>query len=102
MMVALRRLAIVIIAVLFVLIAAIFAYGNQEPIDLDIGLTRFEDISLTVTLALTFVAGAAFGAFFSTLAMLKQMKERRSLKRELRRTEAELENLRSLPLPDAD
>lgn len=102
MMVAFRRLAIVIIAVLFVLIAAVFAYGNQEPIDLDIGIMRFEDISLTVTLTLTFVAGAAFGAFFSTFAMLKQVRERRSLKRELRRTEAELENLRSLPLPDAD
>ena len=102
MIVALRRFAIVAIIVIFVLIAAVFADGNREPIDLDIGFMRLEDVSLTVTLALTFVAGAVFGGLISVGAMLKHMRERRSLRRELRRTEAELQNLRSLPLPDAD
>ena len=102
MRLALRRLAIIVIAILFVLIAAVFAYGNPEPIDLDIGLMRLEDVSLTVVLALTFVAGAMFGGLFSALAMLRHMRERRLLRRELRRTEGELESLRSLPLPDAD
>lgn len=102
MIVALRRLAIAAIVVIFVLIAAVFAYGNQEPIDLDIGVMRIEDISLTVALAVSFVAGAVFGGLFSSLAMLRHFRERRSLKRELRRTETELRNLRSLPLHDAD
>jgi uncharacterized integral membrane protein len=102
MIVALRRLAIAAIVVIFVLIAAVFAYGNQEPIDLDIGIMRLEDISLTVALAVSFVAGAFFGGLFSTLAVLRHFRERRALKRELKRTEAELQNLRSLPLHDAD
>lgn len=102
MVVALRRLAIVAIAVLFVLIAAVFAYGNQEPIDLDIGIIRLEGVSLTVVLALTFTLGACFGAFISAGAMLKHYRERRALRRELRRTETELKNSRSLSLPDAD
>jgi uncharacterized membrane protein YciS (DUF1049 family) len=102
MIVALRRLAIAVIVVIFVLIAAVFAYGNQEPIDLDIGIMRLENVSLTVTLAVTFAAGAVFGGLFSALAMLRHFRERRTLRRELRRTEAELENLRSLPLHDAD
>lgn len=101
-MVVLRRLTIAAIVILFVLIAAIFAYGNQEPIDLDIGIMRLQNVSLTVTLAVTFVAGAVFGGLFSALAMLKHFRERRSLRRELKRTEAELQNLRSLPLHDAD
>ena len=102
MIVALRRLAIVVIAVIFVLVAAVFAYGNQEPIALDIGVMRFENVSLTVALAVTFVAGAGFGGLLSAFAILKHLRERRALLRELRRTEAELETLRSLPLPDAD
>lgn len=102
MIVALRRLAIAVIVVIFVLIAAVFAYGNQEPIALDIGIMRLENVSLTVALAVTFAAGAVFGGLFSALAMLRHSRERRTLRRELRRTEAELENLRSLPLHDAD
>lgn len=102
MLVALRRLAIFVIAVIFVLIAAVFAYGNQEPISIDIGFMRIEDVSLTVALAFTFVGGAVFGAVISSFAILKHMRERRALRRELRRTEAELATLRSLPLHDAD
>ena len=102
MVVALRRLAIILIAVVFVLIAAVFAYGNQEPIDIDIGIMRLEQVSLTVVLAVTFVLGACFGALFSVGAMLRHIRERSLLRRELRRSETELKNLRSLSLPDAD
>jgi uncharacterized integral membrane protein len=102
MIVAMRRLAIAVIAVIFVLIAAVFAYGNQEPIAIDIGIMRLEDVSLTVALAITFAAGAVFGGLFASFAILKQMRERSKLRRERRRTEAELKTLRSLPLPDAD
>jgi len=102
MVVTLRRLAILAIVVIFVLIAAVFAYGNQAPIDLDIGFMRLEAISLTMTLAVTFALGACFGGLIAAGAMLRQFRERRSLRRELRRAETELQNLRSLSLPDAD
>ena len=102
LLVAARRLAIGAIAVLFVLIAAVFAYGNQEPISLDIGLMRFDEISLTVVLALTFVAGALFGALIVGLTLMRHYRERRTLRRSLRRAESELDQLRRLPLSDAD
>jgi uncharacterized integral membrane protein len=102
MRVFLRRLAYVAIAVLFVLIAAVFAYGNQEPIALDIGIIRFEGVSLTVVLAVTFAIGALFGGLLAGVTMLRHFSERRALKRELKRARAELDSLRSLPLPDAD
>jgi uncharacterized membrane protein YciS (DUF1049 family) len=98
----LRRLLIVVIAILFVLIAAVFAYGNQDPIAIDIGLMRFEEVSLSVALAITFVTGAVFGGLFSAFALLKHFRARRVLRRDLRRAETQLENLRSLTLSDAD
>ena len=101
MIVALRRLTILALAVIFVLIAAVFAYGNQDPIALDIGIMRLEQVSLTVALAITFVLGAAFGGLFALIAMLKNARERSALKKELRRTEAELNALRNLPRIDA-
>lgn len=102
MRVFLRRLAYVAIAVVFVLIAAVFAYGNQDPIALDIGIMRFEDVSLTIVLALTFVTGALFGGIVAGIAMFRQFAERRALRRELKRAKSELDSLRSLPLADAD
>ena len=84
------------------LIAAVFAYGNPEPISLDIGLTRFDEVSLTIVLAVTFVAGALFGAFFFGFTLFRHYRERRSLRRSLMRAESELASLRRLPYPDAD
>ena len=101
MIVALRRLAILVIAVIFVLIAAVFAYGNQEPISVDIGIMLIEDVTLTVVLAVTFVLGAIFGGLFAVVAAVRHARERHHLRRELRRTEAELKALQSLPPPDA-
>jgi uncharacterized integral membrane protein len=102
LLVALRRLVIVMIAVIFVLIAAVLAYGNQTPISLDIGFIRLDDVSLTITLALTFCAGALFGGLICTVTLLKQFRERHSLRRKLRDAESELETLRRHSLPDAD
>ena len=102
MFVAIRRLVLAAVALLCVIIAAVLAYGNPDPIDLDIGFALIEGVSLTVVLALTFVAGALFGATFFSLAVLRHYRERRALKRELRRVEAELRGVKSLPLSDAD
>ena len=102
MVAALRRLAILIIAVIAVLVAAVFAYGNQEPIDIDIGIMILENVSITVALAVAFVLGTLFGGLLSVGALLRHYRERRSLQRELRRSETELQSLRSLSLPDAD
>jgi uncharacterized integral membrane protein len=101
MKVVLRRLAIMIIAVIFVLIAAVIAYGNQTPIDIDIGFMRLEGVSLTVVLAITFVLGTLFGGLFAAVATVRHIRERHQLRRELRRTEAELQTLRSLSHQDA-
>jgi uncharacterized membrane protein YciS (DUF1049 family) len=102
LLVVARRMALGAIVLLFVVIAAVLAYGNQDPISLDIGLVRLDNASMTVVLAVTFAAGAAFGGLFFALALLGHYRQRAALRRELRRVEAELERLRGLPPPDAD
>ena len=101
MLVFLRRLTIAAIFIGFVLIAVLFAYSNQEPIAVDVGFRRFENVSLTVALVCAFALGAVFGTLCAGLTMLKMLRERRQLRRELRMAEAELSGLRSLPLQDA-
>ena len=102
MRVTLRRFTLAAIVILFVLIAAVLAYGNQELISLDLGFVRLDEVSLTVTLAVTFALGAVFGGLISVLSTLRHMSERRALRRELRRAEARLASLSGLPLQDAD
>lgn len=102
MLVLLRRLLVVVVALVFLLIAAVLAYVNPDPIALDIGLMRFERVSLSLVIALTFVAGALFGGVIFGFAVLRHFRERRGLKQDLKRSERELDSLRSLMRPDAD
>ena len=102
MIVAIRKLAVLVIVILFVLIAAVFAYGNPEPLDLDVGFMVIEDVSLAVVLAITFVFGAVFGGLIAVAALLRHYRERRALKKALERARTELANSRSLALTDAD
>jgi lipopolysaccharide assembly protein A len=101
MLVFLRRVAITAIFIAFVLIAVLFSYANQEPISIDIGVARFENVSLTVALVCAFALGTVFGALCAGMTMLRMHRERRQLRKDLRVAEAELSGLRSLPLQDA-
>lgn len=101
-MATLRRLIILAVFTLFVLAAALFAYTNRDPISVDIGFMRLEDVSMTVAFAVAFAVGSAFGVLCAGIALLSMAREKRQLRRELRSAEAELSNLRSMPLQDAN
>jgi len=100
--VALRRLLIAAIAVIFLLIAAVLAYVNPDPIALDIGLMRFERVSMSLVLVAAFAAGTIFGAGLFSFTLLNQYREKRGLRKDLKRSERELETTRRLLTPDAD
>jgi uncharacterized integral membrane protein len=102
LIVALRRLIVVAIAILFLLIAAVLAYVNPDPIALDIGLMRFDEVSLSLVLVAAFAAGAIFGGAVLSLTLLNHYRERRGLRRHLKRAERELQTTRSLLSTDAD
>jgi uncharacterized membrane protein YciS (DUF1049 family) len=98
----LRKIVALSIFLVFVLAAAVFAYGNRDLIAIDIGFVRLENVSMTVAFAVTFACGAIFGLLCAGFALLKTAQEKRGLRKKLRLTEAELSALRSIPLQDAN
>ena len=101
-MATIRRIIYIVIAVLLVLAAAVFAYGNPEPIAIDIGVVRFERVSMTVAFVCAFAFGWLFGLACAAVELARVAAEKRQLRRDLRFAEAELSNLRALPLHDAN
>lgn len=97
-----RRLTYIVVAVLFILTAVVLAYGNPQPITIDIGFARFDSVSVTVVLVCAFGLGWLFGLVCAGLALLRLVRERHRLRRDLRLAEAELGTLRALPLNDAN
>lgn len=101
-MAVLRRTAFIALLLLFVSLAAVFSYTNPDPISLDVGLARFENVSVAVAFAVSFGLGWVFGIVSAGGALMKSAAERRRLRRQLSIAEAELRGLRSLPLHDAN
>jgi len=98
----LRRIAFLSLLVLLALLAAVFAYSNPDPIDVDIGFARLQGVSLTVAFAAAFAFGWLFGLLCAAMALLRMVNDKRRLRRNLRLAEAEISSLRGLPLQDAN
>jgi len=99
---ALRRAAFAALVLVVVSAAVLFTFSNPGRIDIDVGLALLEGVPTSVAFAAVFALGLLFGILSAALTLLRVSADRRRLKRELRVTEAEAANLRSLPLPDAD
>jgi uncharacterized integral membrane protein len=85
-----RRLAFAAVLILLLLLAAVFAYSNPQPIDIDVGFTRFEQVPMAVAFAITLILGWLFGLLSAGLALWRSAGERRRLKQDLKYAEAEL------------
>jgi len=96
-MLIVRRVLFVSFLVLIVVLAAMFSYSNPEPIDIDVGIARFESVSMAIVFAAVFVSGWVFGLVSAGLALLNSGRERRRLRRDLQFAETELRSLRKLP-----
>jgi len=100
-LVTLRRIAFVLALIVFVLAAAVFAYSNPQPITVDVGFVRVEQVSLASAFAVVFACGWLFGLLSAGLALWRTAGEKRRLRRDLRNAEAELGTTRALPAADA-
>jgi putative membrane protein len=98
----LRKGLYIVLLLLFVLIAAVFAYSNPDPIAVDLGIARFEDVSMALAFSCAFVVGWIFGLVTAGVALLRMAGERHRLKRNLKFAEAEISSLRNLPMHDAN
>lgn len=97
-----RRAAIIVLTILLVLLAAIFAFNNPVRVPLDLGLIRLESVPVSLALTVALAVGWGLGLLSAGTAVVRVAAERRRLKRELRLAESEVKSLRSLPLQDAD
>jgi hypothetical protein len=86
----LRRLAFAAVLMGLMLLTGVFAYSNPQPIAIDIGLTRFENVSMAVAFAITLALGWLFGLLSAGLALWRSRGEKRRLKQDLKYAETEL------------
>lgn len=88
-MVTLRRLAFVAVLLALMLLTGVFAYSNPEPIDVDIGLMRFEQVSMAATFAVVLALGWLLGLLSAGIALWHSAGEKRRLRQDLKYAEAE-------------
>ena len=96
-MVTLRRLSWAAAIVVLVLLGAVFAYSNPEPIDVDIGLRRFEDVSPAAAFAVVLALGWLLGLVTAAAALWRSAAEKRRLRQDLDYVQAELRMRRESP-----
>ena len=97
-----RKVFIFLLILLFMAVAAVFAWRNPGEISVDIGFARLDGVSTAFAFAVTFGLGWLFGLVCAGLAMLRMANQRRKLRRSLALAESEVSSLRSLPLQDAN
>lgn len=93
----LRRASFIAAMIFIVVLVAMFVYSNPEPIDVDVGIARFESVSMATVFAAVFGCGWVFGLVSAGLALWRSAGEKRRLRRDLKYAEAELRSLRKLP-----
>ena len=96
----LRTILILVLIVVFLSIAVTFAWLNPESIEIDFAFYRFETTQ-SVAFAVCFALGWLFGLLCCSGYILSLLNQRRRLRKSVRLAEAEVSNLRSLPLNDA-
>jgi len=93
-LVTLRRLSWAAAIVLLVLVGAVFAYSNPEPIDVDIGLARFDGVAPTAVFTIVLALGWLLGLLTAVAALWRSSAEKRRLRRDLEHVRAELHTRR--------
>jgi hypothetical protein len=85
-----RRLAFAAVLISLIVLTGMFAYSNPQPIDIDVGLMRFEQVPMAVAFAIALALGWLFGVLSAGLALWRSAAEKRRLKQDLKYAEAEL------------
>ena len=101
-MAIIRRFILYITLIALLLVAATFAYNNSAVVSIDLWITQFEDIPISIAFVLIFSLGWIFGLFTVGVALIRTASDRRKLRRKLRAVELEIDNIRRRPLQDAD
>ena len=82
--------------------AATFAYNNSAVVSIDLWITQYENVPISIAFVLIFSLGWIFGLFTVGVVLIRTTSDRRKLRRKLRAVELEIDNIRRRPLQDAD
>jgi len=83
------------------IVTLVFTYHNEGELRIHLIFTEV-DTTVSIAFIVTFALGWLFGVLSMGLYALRQLNEKRTLKRSLEATEIEVSSLRNLPLNDAD
>ncbi|XOZ34683.1 LapA family protein [Halomonadaceae bacterium KBTZ08] len=86
-MARIRRIVLILLAVLLGLAAMLFSFSNRQEVVLDLLLVRTPPISVALVLVLTLMVGAILGALAMLVPLLRARSGRRRAERQLRRSE---------------
>jgi len=78
------------VLIVLMVLAAMFAYSNPQPIDVDIGFMRFEQVSMAIAFAVALALGWLLGVLSAGLTLWRSAGEKRRLEQDLKFAEAEL------------
>lgn len=98
----LRKVLYTLVALGLICAIAVFAYSNPDPLSIDIGFVRLDDVSVALFAVCVFALGWLAGLLSAGFALFRMAAERRRMQRDLKVAEAELRTLRSLPIQDAN
>lgn len=101
-MVVVRRALLLVLGTLLFYGVWRLTSANSEPVDVDFLWLSFHEVPLWAALGLAFVTGALLTAAFSTLEIARKNLVARRYRKAVGRLEAEVHQLRSLPLSRFD
>lgn len=101
-MVVARRLILLALFVGLLWLGWQFAHSNGAEIDVDLLIARFPNVSTWLTLLVTFLAGGLLIGGLVGLQLLRANLKTRRYRKTVARLEAEIHQLRNLPLAGAD
>lgn len=97
-MARIRRIVLILLAVLLGLAAMLFSFSNRQEVVLDLLLVRTPPISVALVLVLTLMVGVLLGAVAMLVPLFRARAGRRRAERQLRRSEQQSRGLQRDPV----
>ena len=98
----LRNLIYIAVVLAMAAIGALFALQNEAPVPLDVLVYTFEPRSLALWLLIAFALGGVLGLVVSSVLMLRNRAALASANRQLAKSKAEVDKLRTAGLKDGE
>ena len=93
-----RRIVLVLLALVLGLAAMLFSFSNRQEVVLDLLLVQTPPISVALVLVLSLIVGAMLGAAAMLVPLLRARAGRRRAERQLRKSEQQSRGLQRDPV----